>query len=397
MITLNISNASNEPQSSSPLLKKESTNETSISDLPPIITQEINDFKSLLETFDLEQMFAPFLPNTLQVARKRLFKKIESIMEDFPSVQKRKFQLIAMDVVDKQLFPEFLERVREPYKTLVWSKKYKVPLSVNVSELNDLKSLEEYQALCYKIAEWLLLAEISGDLMARAELYGFYSSKTKLKLSEIEQNYLLPKKSFDIVPHKVANMVVNNVIHVFSGILTPSQEAKADTKFSKLSSLAETVFGNEKIPWALLASGTSVAYITGGYLFTKVLSVARKHMNKAQKHEEIAKLNVLTQNMIEFVRSSNEDLEKILDCCLRSSSPEELEENSWDLDNKISQLIEYFSSGKVMENYKLLTEKNLSLKMLISKESNDGWVVCDLQELEEVNGEEDFVVCDFKK
>lgn len=377
--------------------KKAGISETNINDLPQEIQFEIDELKSLLDSFDFDQMGAPFLPNTFQVARKRFYHKIEAILENLPFDQKQILKLKTLNLVDKELFPKFSERIRAPYKTLVWNKKYKVPISVNVNDLKNLDALKEYQALCYNVAEWFLQTEISGDLMARGELYGFYTPKNKLKLTEIEQNFVSEKKSFDIIPRKIADMVVNNVVHIFSGVLTPSQESKSDSKLSKISSLAETVFGSEKIPWALLASGTSIAYIAGGYMFTKVLSLARKNMSRAHKYEEIAKLNHLTQNMIEFVKPFNEELEKILDCCLRAPSEKDLEQNMWDLEKKINQLIEYLTSGKIMENYQLLTEKNLSLKMLTSKESKDGWVVFDMEELEEKHGEEDFVVFDFKK
>ena len=355
------------------------------------IQQELKDFENLLESFDLNQMGAPFLPNTLQVARKQLYTKIKSITASISSERSHALIHRTMNKVDTQVFDAFIEKIKPIYRDLVWKKQYKLPPSVKLFDLKEAATIQEYQLLCYAIADWLVQVEISADLIARAELYGIHTPKNKLNLSDIEQKYFIEKGTLGKITQNVTNSMINNTNTLLSSVLTPSKQSSEKSKWTALTSLAGFILGSEKLSWTLFASGTSIAYAIGGYLVSQILNAAKRQVTEKQINEEISNLKRMTHKMIEFLSGSNQELQKAIDACLKLSERKNREKESFEVSSKINLLLEYLSSGKIVEECHLLVGESV----LMTKESQDGWIVCDLEVLEEKNGEEDFVVFAF--
>lgn len=370
------------------------------------IQQGTEELKSLLESYELGLMSAPYLPNTFQLGRRKTFTKLEQLLKRLPFDQKQHYMREFCEQTDAKLFPEFVKRIRQPYNALVYQKHYKVPEFLNMAEVKSLNAYTEFNALSKSTAEWLIQLEVANDLLARAQLYGFSASPNQSKLNHLQQlgsPVNMKKPSAKWTTGKLASTAALRLIQNISGVVSAKSYNNTETSWPTMMALAGLIVGGAAMPWTVLVSNASISYIASGYLFSKVLESAARYIKKEEVSKEILAFNSFMDEMVKQLQGYNEEIQKAITSCLHAGSEEELEECRQELEFKINRLVDCIANNNMAHSKgdepKSLTEKSLELRILTAKESaeDQGWLVCDMQELEEVENVEDFVVCDVKK
>jgi hypothetical protein len=348
------------------------------------------EFDEYMNDVDFSKAASPFITNSFHIQRKHAYKELKNLIKNLPFTDRMTHLQKFYEKVDRELLMNFRLRLKEPYVDLVFQKHYNLPKNVNVTDIKEAEAYNELYNLSVIIAIWTIEVEASADLIERATLYELYQPKNEKKdlIENLKSKTKTEDNKFNVegFTKKLLKNILIGLIKKLSGFFSSKGLNFTSVSWSACVGVLYYIVGQAAMPWTILLGSINIPWICGGFLASKLLDKIGQKITRTEVIKDLQFLQDAIQQSTEELMASYQEVNNMINKCLKSESEKELEFFKGSLQVKIDSILEERKTN-LNGSSKSMNKSRLDLSMLTTQEE-DEWVICDIKE-ENVDESED--------